>query len=88
MSLQIWSAVAVIVIGYLVAMLYQTRHWDRRIDDLRSEVNHRFDDLKEWIRAEFRRLDERIDHLAGLVERLDARFDKLEARFEQPTAKG
>jgi predicted nuclease with TOPRIM domain len=88
MNMRIWSAVAVIVIGYLVAMLYQTHHWDRRIDDLRSEVNHRFDDLKEWIRAEFRRIDERIDHLAGRVERLEAPFDKLEARFEQPTTKG
>ena len=55
MSLQIWSAVAVILAGYLTAMLYQTHHLDQRIDDLRSEVNHRFDDLKEWIRAEFRR---------------------------------
>ncbi len=88
MNLQIWSAVAVIVIGYLVAMLYQTHHLDRRIDDLRSEVNHRFDDLREWIRAEFRRIDERIDHLAGRVEKLEVHLDKLGARLEQPTAKG
>ncbi len=77
MNLQIWSAVAVIVIGYLVAVLYQTHHLDQRIDD-----------MKEWIRAEFRRIDERIDHLAGRVERLEARFDKLEARLAQPTTKG
>ena len=57
MNPQRWSPVAVIVISYLVAVLYQTHHFDRRIDD-----------LKEWIRAEFRRVDERIDHLAGAVE--------------------
>jgi len=58
-------------------------------------MNHRFEDLKEWIRAEFRRMDERIDHLAGRVEKVEARlervegrFDKLEARFEQPATKG
>ena len=101
MNLQIWSAVAVIVIGYLVAVLYQTHHLDQQtrhldqINDLRSEMNHRFEDLKEWIRAEFRRMDERIDHLAGRVEKVEARlervegrFDKLEVRFEQPATKG
>jgi hypothetical protein len=51
MNLQIWSAVAVIVIAHWVMVFYQTRHLDRRINDLRSDLNHRFDDLKEWIRA-------------------------------------
>jgi len=41
---------------------------DKRIDDLRGEmsarfgeVNHRFDDLKDWIRSEVKRLEGRID---------------------------
>jgi hypothetical protein len=29
----------------------QTRHLDQRINDLRSEMSHRFDDPKGWIRA-------------------------------------
>lgn len=57
--------------------------WDQRINDLRSDVNHRFDDLKEWIRAEFRRVDERIDHLAGRLEKVAGRFENVEGRLEK-----
>jgi len=49
---QTWAQVALIVAGYLVAILYQTHHIDKRIDD-----------LKDWIRSEVKRLEERIGHL-------------------------
>ena len=63
----------------LVASPCQNRsigHLDKRIDDLRSEMNHRFDDMKLWAQSEFRRLDERID-------RLTERISKIEEKLEQ-----
>jgi len=59
MDKQLWAAVAVIVLGYAIGLYFQ----NKRIDDLRSEINHRFDDLKDWIRAELRRIEERLDRL-------------------------
>ena len=71
MSNQLWGVVAVIVLGYVLGFYFQSRsiaHLDKRIDDLRAEinarfaeVNHRFDDLKDWIRSEVKRLEERIE---------------------------
>ena len=73
MSNQLWGAVAVIVLGYVLGFYFQSRsiaHLDKRIDDLRAEinarfaeVNHRFDDLKDWIRSEVKRLEERIERM-------------------------
>lgn len=63
MDKQLWSAIIVVVVAQVVGLFYQTNHLDKRIDDLRSEMSHRFDDLKDWIRAELRRIDERIDRL-------------------------
>lgn len=70
----LWALVAqtsVIVAGCVVIILHNNARFaaiDKRIDDLRSEMshrfsemNHRFDDLKDWIRSEVRRLEERIE---------------------------
>jgi len=71
MNSQLWGAVVVIVLGYVLGFYFQSRsiaHLVKRIDDLRAEinarfaeVNHRFDDLKDWIRSEVKRLEERIE---------------------------
>ena len=73
MNSQLWGAVVVIVLGYVLGFYFQSRsiaHLDKRIDDLRAEinarfaeVNHRFDDLKDWIRSEMKRLEERIERI-------------------------
>jgi hypothetical protein len=31
------------------------------------ELNHRFDDLKDWIRSEVKRLEEHIEHIDHLI---------------------
>jgi hypothetical protein len=41
------------------ALVYQTHYIDKRFEDL----NHRFDDLKDWIRSEIKRLEHRLDRL-------------------------
>ncbi len=65
-----WAAIlggqtAIIIGGYALGFYFQ----NRRIDDLRSEINHRFDDFKDWIRAELRRIEERLDRLEHRVTR-------------------
>jgi Tfp pilus assembly protein PilN len=70
MSSQLWGAVVVIVLGYVLGFYFQSRniaHLDKRIDDLRAELNHRFDDLKDWIRSEVKRLEDRIEHVEHAV---------------------
>jgi Tfp pilus assembly protein PilN len=76
MSSQLWGAVVVIVLGYVLGFYFQGRsiahlgkriddlraELNKRIDDLRAELNHRFDDLKDWISSEVKRLEERIEH--------------------------
>jgi hypothetical protein len=40
---------------------------DRRIDDMRSRLEHRIDDFKETLRAEMRALDARLISLDNLI---------------------
>lgn len=54
-----WGSVAVIVGGYVLGFYFQ----NRRIDDLREAMNHRFSDLRDFIRSETLRLEARIERL-------------------------
>ena len=53
-----WGPVAVIVGGYLRGMYFQ----NRRIDDLREAMHKRFDDLRDLLKSEIKRVEERIEH--------------------------
>jgi hypothetical protein len=54
-----WGPVAVVVGGYLLGIFSQ----NRRIDDLRVSINNRFDDLRDLLKSEVKRLEERFDHV-------------------------
>jgi hypothetical protein len=57
----------VIVGGYLLGVFFQSRsiaHLDRRIDDLRDSMNKRFDDSRDLLKSEIRRVEDRIERLA------------------------
>ncbi|HUI42443.1 MAG TPA: hypothetical protein VL523_10795 [Terriglobia bacterium] len=72
MNNQLWAATAVIVLGYIVGFYFQRRDSEslnRRIDDLRSDVNHRFDDLIRYIDARFKAVEDRLDRLEHPVVR-------------------
>jgi hypothetical protein len=58
-----WSQVGTIIGAFVVVKGAFSYHIERRFSDLRSEINHRFDDLKLWVQSEFRRLDERLERL-------------------------
>jgi len=57
--LQSWIQVGTICVVLVPALFYQTHYIDKRFEDL----NHRFDDLKDWIRCEIKRLEDRLDRL-------------------------
>jgi len=54
-----WGPVAVIVGGYLLGMFFQ----NRGIDDLKDSMNKRFDDLRDLLKSEIKRVEQRIDRL-------------------------
>ena len=72
-----WGPVAIIMIGLILGFYFNNRsiaHLDKRIDDFRGAVDHRFDavdrrfdDMREWIRSEFKRVDERLDNHGYIV---------------------
>lgn len=62
-----WGPVAVIVGGYLLGIYFQSRsiaQLDRRIDDLRDSINKRFDDSRDLLKSEIKRVEDRIERLA------------------------
>lgn len=54
-----WEPIAVIVAGYLLGIYFQ----NRRIDDLKDTMNKRFDDMRDLIKLETTRLEERFERL-------------------------
>ncbi len=62
-----WGPVAVIVGGYLLGIFFQ----NRRIDDLRDSIGHRFEDLRDLLKSEVKRLEERFDRVDERLERLE-----------------
>ena len=61
-----WGPVVVIILGYVIGFYFQ----NRRIDDLRdamngrfSDMNGRFSDLKDFIRSETSRLEDRMERI-------------------------
>ena len=53
--------------GYLLGIFFQ----NRRIDDLRNCINRRFDDFRDLLKSEVKRLEERFDHMDERLERLE-----------------
>ena len=60
-----WGPAALIVFGYMAAAIWQ----NKRIDDF----SKRFDDMKDWIKAEFGRVHDRLNTIDKTLEKLDTR---------------
>jgi len=60
----VWGQVVVILIGILSGVLYN----NSKIDNLRSSTDKRFDDLKDFIRSEVHRLEDRIERLERPIQ--------------------
>ena len=76
-----WGPVAVIVGGYLLGIYLQRRSIagvERCIDDLGDSINNRLDDLRDLLKSEIKRVEERLDRVEERFDRVDERLDRLE----------
>jgi uncharacterized protein (DUF2164 family) len=69
-----WGPVAVIVGGYLLGIYFQ----NRRIDDLRDSINSRFDGVNSRFDSVNKRFDDLRDLLKSEIKRVEERIDRLE----------
>jgi hypothetical protein len=87
-SSQLWSAVGTLAVIFISTVIFQTHHTDKRLDDLRSDMNarfadfqrsidKRFDDLRDWVRSEIKAA---IDPIHAELKAINGRLDRLEER--------
>jgi len=88
MNNQIWPATAIIVIGYVIGFYFQSRsigHLDKRIDDLRSEMNARFAEMN----ARFSDLRSEMNaRFTDMRDLLHSEIRRVEERLERPGVRG
>lgn len=69
----LWGPALSVVGSLLVVLLFNLRGFaqmDSRIGDIHKrfdDINKRFDDMREFIRSEVKRLEERIDKRDGVL---------------------
>jgi hypothetical protein len=54
-----WGPAVIVLIGIAGGVLYS----NSRITDLKDSMNKRFDDLRDLLKSEVKRLEERIEHM-------------------------
>jgi hypothetical protein len=54
-----WGPAVIALIGIAGGVLYS----NSRITDLKDSMNKRFDDLRDLLKSEVKRLEERIEHM-------------------------
>jgi hypothetical protein len=78
-----WGPVVVIVVGYVIGFYFQNRRiddlrdamnqrfssMDARFSDLSGKMDSRFVDMKDFIKSEISRLEDRIERLEHPVAR-------------------
>lgn len=80
---QNWGPAFLIVFSILIGIVYG----NKRLDDLRSPVNVRFDDINKRFDDINRRFDDLNRYLELRFGRLEERVQKLEERVEHPVIK-
>lgn len=54
----LWLPVLTLCATVILGVFYQTHHFDKRFEDLKDSLNHRFDSLE----ARVDKLEQRFDH--------------------------
>jgi hypothetical protein len=60
-----WGPALLVCFTVIIGLFYQ----NTRMSDFKGAIDKRFDDLKDYIKSEFRRVDERIDRLESPLAR-------------------
>jgi hypothetical protein len=82
-----WGPVAVIVGGYLLGIYFQNRstaHLGTRIDDLKTEMNHRLSDVNSRLGDMNNRISDLKDFVHSEVRRVEDRIERLERPVLRP----
>ena len=61
-----WGPALLVCFTVVLGLFYQNSRMsdlNRRIDDLKGAIEKRFGDLKDYIKSEFKLVDERIDRI-------------------------
>jgi hypothetical protein len=59
LNTQIWAAAGAVIVSILLTMIYQNARFNAR----EKRIDDRINDLKDWIRSEIRRVEDRIDRI-------------------------
>lgn len=65
MDRQLWAGIALIFVTQLAGFFSLRAEMVARF----NAIDKRFDDLKDWVRAELRRIDERLERLEHPIVR-------------------
>jgi hypothetical protein len=60
-----WGPALLVCFTVVVGLFYQ----NTRMNHMKGALNKRFDDLKDYIKSEFKRVDKRIDRLESPLSR-------------------
>ena len=60
-----WGPALLVCFTVIIGLFYQ----NTRMSDFKGAIDKRFDNLKDYIKSEFRRVDERIDRLESPLAR-------------------
>ncbi len=66
-----WGLAVLIVFGFVVSAVYQTHHFDKRLDDLREFTKSEIRRLEDLIKSEVKRVEERIGRVEDRLECLE-----------------
>jgi hypothetical protein len=63
-----WGPAVLVTLAVAIGILFN----NARISDLRQHVDGRIDDLKDFVRAEIRRLEDRITRIEDRIARMES----------------
>jgi predicted transcriptional regulator len=56
---------------------------EKAVNDLRGDMNSRFDKMEKSVDARFEKIDARFEKIDARFEKIDVRFEKIDVRFEK-----
>jgi len=62
-----WGPALVVLFGFVLTVVYNAHHFDKRFD----QVDRRIDDLRDLLKSEIHRVEERIGRIEDRLERLE-----------------
>jgi septation ring formation regulator EzrA len=75
-----WGPALVVLFGFVLTVVYNAHHFDKRFD----LTDKRIDDLRDTLKSEIRRVEDRMVRIEDRIDRIEARVARIEERLEHP----